>query len=170
MKVMIKDYRKNTIVLSEKIFNCAVRLTSLLEEYDFRGERAEIDRHLVNLSVYANRLEGLVMPIDVNNAPMNLFEAMKKPVLSHAPVIIDKENPDLDFKDWFCEKISRIKTATYKLMDNLAQEPDQESVKYIRSINNYLIIEITRLTKNIAELFLSGRLLIQDLIVEMDEE
>ncbi len=171
MKIMIKDYRLSAINLSEKIVNSALRLNVLLEDYNFQGDRAEIDKNLIALNVYANRLAGLVMPSENNNNdPMTLFKTVKKPVLSHSPVIIDKENPHLDFKDWFCEKISRIKTATDKLMDNLAQPPDKESKKFIPSINNYHLIEITRLTKNITELFLSGRLLIQDLIVEPDEE
>ena len=170
MNISIKDYKGNALAACEKIVECTTRLNVLLKDFNFQNDRAKIDRNLVDLNVYSQRLSDLLMPIPYNNSNLNVLGDSKKPTLTQSPIIIDKENPNLDFKDWFCEKITRIDIAIKRLMDNLAQPPDEYSKNYIQSINNFHLAEISQLAKNIFELFLSGRLLIQDLIVKPDEE
>ena len=182
MELNVTDYNEAIIKWCNTILGCHYNLLFLTEDYSkdkVRENRALIDRNLVRMHLSAQKIIGLVFPIpnagEIHGLPKEATMAADDPDV----IVVDRENPNWDFRPWFGEKSGVLKEAVNKLMDYLETEYDPQVVTHLseteweKSVGGTIrsnMREIKGKANALLEMIETDRLVIKDVRVEEQEE
>jgi len=95
------------------------------------------------------------------------------------PQLIHRDRPTWDYIPWFCEKVTRIRQAVNRLMEELEKNPKKieftkgfwnSAEDYIRDEIGSQIRQIRAVNQGLLEMFGSGKLRISDVRMIEEEE
>ena len=93
---------------------------------------------------------------------MGLPEEMTQTGYELDVLIVDKDNPNWDFKPWFVEKATIIRDSVNKLIEHLESEIDPTEGDIFMSLLRSYMAEIKDKANSILYMIHSGRLSIAD--------
>jgi len=179
MEIEWQDF--NEIVLNEcnNVKQHAQELESLLADYCYDTPlRSKIDRTLVKLSITSQKLMDLVMPIPSTGEIFGLPRESTSNADLPKPILVHKDRTGWDYMPWFCEKVTRIRQAVNRLMQELEKNPEEieinstfwnSPVDYIKDGIELQLDEMRHVNDALLTLFKSGELSIGDVEI-IDED
>jgi len=179
MKIEWQDF--NEIVLNEcnNVKRYTEELKSLLIDYCYNTPlRSKIDRTLVKLSITSQKLMDLVMPIPSTGEIFGLPQEATSNADLPKPILVHKDRTGWDYMPWFCEKVTRIRQAVNRLMQELEKNPEEieinstfwnSPVDYIKDGIELQLDEMRHVNDALLTLFKSGELSIGDVEI-IDED
>ena len=172
MEIKWQDFNGTVLAECNKIAEYVNKLDSLLKDYCYQTPlKYKIDRTLVRLSIAAQRLMGLVMPIPSTGEIFGLPREATENADLPRPQLVHKDRPTWNYMSWFCEKITRIRQAVNRLMEELEKNPKKMGVnkkswdspeEYTKDGINLQLAEIRHVNQALLSLFESGELKITD--------
>lgn len=180
MKIEWQDFNGTVLAECNKIAEYVNKLDSFLENYCCETPlRHKIDRTLVRLSIAAQRLMDLVMPIPSTGEIFGLPREATENADLPKPQLIHQDRPTWDYIPWFCEKVTRIRQAVNRLMEGLEKNPEKieftkgfwnSAEDYIKDEMRSQIRQIRGVNQGLLEMFGSGKLRISDVRMIEEEE
>ena len=149
---------------------------SLFERNEFQG-KAKTDRLMIQISLSVQNLCKIAFPIPASaeffGMPKEATDAADDPDV----IVVDKENPNRDFKPWFQEKTNNIREGYQELLEYHEKNPREftlapnagiSSEQFIRERLDHEIQTIEAYAGAILSMFESGRFTVRD--VRLEEE
>ena len=162
------------------LIDCHEKLSTYLEEFELGSrKKALVDRNLVMMSVSSQRIVDLVSPLPSTGEIIGLPEEATKFGDELDVLIVDKDNPNWDFRPWFTEKSTVIRDSVNKLLDHLERDPNEMDFQpytkstpeeFIRSMIRSNMAEIKDKANSILYMIQSERLSITDVKLESEED
>lgn len=157
----------------------AQELESFLVDYCYNTPlRNKIDRALVKLSIASQKLMDLIMPIPSTGEIFGLPQEATSNADLPKPILVHKDRSGWDYMPWFCEKVTRIRQAVNRLMQELEKNPEEieinstfwnSPVDYIKDGIELQLGEMCHPNDALLTLFESGELSIGDVEI-IDED
>ncbi len=178
MELKVKKFNDLITQNCKIIKDSHLDLSSLLKDYDFKShDRALIDRNLVRMSVASQKVIDLILPIPSAGEIAGLPKEATQLGDEIDVLIVDKENPNWDFRPWFAEKAGRLKKAINKVINYLETDPQDLELhpsypktpeQFLAVLINLNMAEVKEKAETILSMVESGRLTVTD--VKLDEE
>ena len=178
MDLQVNNYNEAVIEWCNTILKSHYNLSFLTKkntEDTVRENRVLIDRNLIQMTLASQYLVGLVFSIpnagEIHGLPREATQAADEPDV----IVVDKEQPQKDFKSWYGEKSGILKDAVHRLMVYLELDYEtkaashmskEEWEKFVGGMLRSNMREIEGKTNAILEMVESGRLVIKDVKVE----
>lgn len=173
MKIEWKEYDKIVLRECNNIKQYVNELDTLLRDYCYETPlRKRIDRTLIKCSIASQRLMDLVMPILSTGEIFGLPREATSNADLPRPILVHKDRPGWDYMPWFCEKVTRIRQAVNRLMEELEKDPKKIKVnskswnspeEYIKDGVRLQLGEMRHVNEALLRLFKSGELKISDI-------
>ena len=174
MELNVETFDGSIQIECRRIREYVSSLKGLFERYDFQG-KSKTDRLMIQLSLSVQNLCKVAFPIPASAE----FFGMAKEATSAADdpdvIVVDKENPDWDFKPWFQEKTNNIREGYQDLLEYYEKNPRNftlapnagiSSEQFIRERLDHEIQTIEAYAGAILSMFESGRLTVRDVRLE----
>ncbi len=176
MELKVKNFDKFIQLQCKDIIESVSSLEKLFKGYSPR-EKQETDRLMIKLALSVQNLSRIAFPAigsgEFFGLPKENTDAVDEPDI----IVVDRDNPNWDFRPWFAEKTNKIKHAFEGLLENYEIDISEvtlapnSGVKPIDFIYDKLRFEtkiLTAYSEAILNMFESGRLSVRD--VKLEEE
>lgn len=143
--------------------------------YYSTSEKGKSDRILILLLHAVQRIAKVIFPAigagEFFDLPKEATDAADNPEV----IIVDRENPDWDFRPWFFEKFNMVKRASEELLEvyetdaqslTLAPNSGMTPIQFLTEKMQFQLKTIRSYSEAILQMLESGRLSVRDVRIE----
>ena len=176
MELKVKNFDEFIQLQCKDIIESVSSLEKLFKRYS-PGEKQETDRLMIKLALSVQNLSKIPFPAigsgEFFGLPKENTDAADEPDI----IVVDRDNPNWDFRPWFAEKTNKIKQGFEGLLENyeidisevtLAPNSGEKPIDFIYDKLRFGTKTLTAYSKAILNMFESGRLSVRD--VRLEEE
>ena len=172
MKLKVKNFDEYIQVQCRDIINSASSLNKLFMR---SFEKQEIDRLMIKLALSVQNLTKIPFPAIGSGEFFGLEKENTDAADEPDIIVVDRENPQWDFKPWFADKTNNIKQAYEQLLENyeidisdivLAPNSGIKPVDFVADKLKFEVKVLISYSEAILQMFESGRLSVRDVRLE----